>query len=216
MLRLLTDTAVSHKTFAQREFVQLHFFFFFFFLLHHAKGFRFAFQTPQDMNIAFSSTPNTDIIYEGNHHQPRSEPCLPLPSSWPPTVLFVSKTEAFCGLIQQGFNQHISMYFYLCYKVSIYATAPRMVFNDLQDVHFPIISWLCYYVTFLPSAVWWRSHLFLHPQTVSVSSLCVWWGCQRDSVWPSDEMRQGQWLASVSLTCSRWQSQDVCVWLMWV
>lgn len=39
-------------------------------------------QTPQDMNIAFSSTLNTDIIYKGNHHQPWSEPCLPAPSSW--------------------------------------------------------------------------------------------------------------------------------------
>lgn len=54
MLRLLPDTAVSHKTFAQREFVQLSLFFF---LLCHAKGIRVAFQTPQDMNIAFSSTP---------------------------------------------------------------------------------------------------------------------------------------------------------------
>lgn len=116
------------------------------------------------MNIAFSSTPNTDIIYEGNHHQLWSEPCLPAPSSWPPTAFFVSITEALCGLIQQGFNQHISMYFYICNKASIYVIAPPVVFNDVQDVQCPIILLavlLCSVSAwFLPLSGWWRSHLF--------------------------------------------------------
>lgn len=92
---------------------------------------------------------NTDIIYEGNHHQPWSEPCLPAPSSWPPTVFFVFQTEGLCGLKQQGFNQHMSVYFYICYKVSIYVIVPPAMFNDLQDVHFPRHPRLCYYVPFL-------------------------------------------------------------------
>lgn len=75
---------------------------FFFFLLCRAKGIRVAFQRPQDMNTAFSSTPNTDIIYEDDHHQLWSEPCLPVLSSWPPTVFFVFKTEARCGVNTAG------------------------------------------------------------------------------------------------------------------
>lgn len=209
MLSLLADTAVSHEPFAQREFVQL---FFLYFSPRHAKGIHAAFQTPQDMNIAFSSTPNTDIIYEGNHHQPWSEPCLPAPSSWPPTAFFVFRTEALCGLMQQGFNQHISSYFYICFKLSINVIAPPVVFNDVQDVHFPSI----------PGCVIAPRGCAVSPpqqfdedltlaQAVTVSSLCGWWGCQRDSVWPNVDMRQGWRLASVRPTCSRWQSQGVCV-----
>lgn len=63
-----------------------------------AQALRVAFQTPRDMNIAFISTPNTDIIYEGNHHQQQwGEPCLPTPSSWPPTVFWSLKLKLFVG-----------------------------------------------------------------------------------------------------------------------
>lgn len=51
----------------------------------------------------------------------------------------------------------------------------------------------------------------LLPPDTRVSSLCGWWGCQRHSVWPSDEIWQEWRLASLGLTCSCWQSQDVCV-----
>lgn len=134
--------------------------------------------------------------------------------SWPPTVLSV-----FFSLWVNTTGIHstlhcISVWHLL--QVSVYISAPPAVWNDPYDVHFshhPRCVW------FLRSAVWWRSPLFLHSQTVCVSSLCAWWGCQRDSVWPSDETRQGRWLDSVSLTCSRWQSQKelecVCVSESW-
>lgn len=75
----------------------LFFLFCFAFGVCRAQALRLAFQTPQDMNIAFISTPNTDIIYEGNHHQQWSEPCPPSPSSWPPTVFWCLKPKLFVG-----------------------------------------------------------------------------------------------------------------------
>lgn len=86
VLRLLTDTAVSHNTVAQREFVRLFFPPIFSAMLEESV---LPSRRLRTWILHLVQPPNTDIIYEGNHHQPWSEPCLPAPSSWPPTVFFV-------------------------------------------------------------------------------------------------------------------------------
>lgn len=161
MLRQPTINRHRCVTHFLREFMQL----VFPFLLCHAKGICVAFQMPQDMNIPFSSTPNTDIIY-GKAITISSElnpVCLQTL-----TVFFVFKTEPLCGLVRRGFNQHNSMYFYIRCRVSLCVTTPPMVFSELQDeMHmFPSsLRLISAQFFFFSSAVWWSSHLFLHPQT---------------------------------------------------
>ena len=124
------------------------------------------------------------------------------------------KTEALCGLTQQGFNRRIGIYFLICYKVSIYIISSPVVFNDLQDIRVPIIPG-CAITSFLLCRFFpgqCDEDLTSSFQTASVSSLCGWWSCQRDSVWPE------WWDETGVMICLSWshlqlltKSERVCV-----
>lgn len=123
---------------------------------------------------------NTDIIYEGNHHQQWSEACLPTPSRWPPTVFLCLKLRLVASKLQRGFNQHISIP-PICCNVQIYVIA-SLVFNDLCKM---------YIFSSSPAVPWCgMRRLSLPPPPPPRLPLCV--RLMRLSGW----MRQGRWLAS--------------------